>query len=145
LDEKIITTFSELYIPSKTLQYGNYELKLTVTMVNFPRVRSSSSVYVRITQSGIVANLIQLGTSMITRGYQQDLIFDPGTYSIDPDENIFNASVSNTPINILSNLCHISLFRRIGNTHIIVKFMICICLQIPSYQLIHLIHYVCPI
>jgi len=31
---------------------------------------------------------------MITTGYEQDLNFDPGTYSVDPDENSFNASVS---------------------------------------------------
>lgn len=31
---------------------------------------------------------------MITSGYEQDLKFNPGNYSIDPDENQFNASVS---------------------------------------------------
>ncbi len=94
LDPKIITTFSELYIPARTLIYGTYQLTLIVTMVNFPSLQTSSSIYVEITSSGITANLIQYGTSMVTSGNQQDLKLDPGTYSIDPDENVFNASVS---------------------------------------------------
>ena len=52
------------------------------------------SAYVKITPSGITANLVPYGTSMITRGHQQDLYLDPGTYSADIDGNVFNASVS---------------------------------------------------
>ena len=59
-------------------------------------VRSSSSAYVQIKSSGVIANLVALGTSMITSGYQQDLQLDPGTFSVDPDENVFNGSVSHT-------------------------------------------------
>jgi len=94
LDPTIITTLSELYIPARRLTYGTYELRLTVTMVNLPSLTTSSSVYVQITPSGITANLVQLGTSMITSGQEQDLKLDPGTYSVDPDEDVFNASVS---------------------------------------------------
>ncbi|UJR11342.1 hypothetical protein I4U23_015523 [Adineta vaga] len=86
------TTFSELYIPARTLLYGLYEIKLTVNMINLTNLSSSATVYVRITASGITANLIQFGTSMITRGNRQDLQLDPGNYSIDPDQNTFNAS-----------------------------------------------------
>ncbi|CAF4029339.1 unnamed protein product, partial [Adineta steineri] len=86
LNEKVMTTFSELYIPSRTLAYGVYQLTLTVTMIDSPNLKSSSSAYVRITATGITANLVQLGTSMITRGDQQDLLLDPGTFSVDPDE-----------------------------------------------------------
>ncbi|CAF3807836.1 unnamed protein product [Rotaria sp. Silwood1] len=92
LSEKVITTLSELYIPSRTLAYGTYELTLTVTMVDSPILKSTSSAYVRITASGITANLVQLGTSMITRGNQQDLLLDPGTFSVDPDEDSFDAT-----------------------------------------------------
>ncbi|CAF4019148.1 unnamed protein product, partial [Adineta steineri] len=92
LNEKVMTTFSELYIPSRTLAYGVYQLTLTVIMIDSPNLKSSSSVYVRITATGITANLVQLGTSMITRGDQQDLLLDPGTFSVDPDENIFDAT-----------------------------------------------------
>jgi hypothetical protein len=49
---------------------------------------------VRITPSGITANLVQLGTSMITSGYEQDLLLNPGSYSVDLDGNVFNESVS---------------------------------------------------
>ncbi|CAF1108215.1 unnamed protein product [Adineta ricciae] len=91
-DPTIITTFSELYIPSRTLPYGLYEIKLTVTMTNMTMLSTSATVYVQISPSGITANLIQYGTSMITRGHQQDLQLDPGSYSVDPDQDTFNAS-----------------------------------------------------
>ncbi|CAF0882123.1 unnamed protein product [Adineta steineri] len=92
LNAKISTTLNELYIPSRTLDYGIYELTLTVTMIESLNLKSSSSAYVRITATGITANLVQLGTSMITRGSQQDLQLDPGAYSIDPDQHSFDAS-----------------------------------------------------
>jgi hypothetical protein len=95
MDQSLITTLSELYIPSRTLAYGIYELKLTVTMSISSSLTSPASVYVQIKPSSIIPNLVQLGTSMITNGHQQDLLFNPGMFSIDPDSNTFNASVSN--------------------------------------------------
>ncbi|CAF0947824.1 unnamed protein product [Adineta steineri] len=92
LNEKVMTTYSELYIPARTLDYGVYQLTLTVTVIDSPNLKSSSSVYVRITATGITANLVQLGTSMVTRGDQQDLLLDPGTFSVDPDEDTFDAT-----------------------------------------------------
>ncbi|CAF4445943.1 unnamed protein product, partial [Adineta steineri] len=59
LNSKISTTLSELYIPSRTLDYGIYELTLTVTMIESLDLKSSSSAYVRITATGITANLVQ--------------------------------------------------------------------------------------
>jgi hypothetical protein len=59
---------------------------------------SSLSAYVTINPSGIIVNLIQLGTPMITLGYQQNLTLNPGLYSIDLDGYIFNASVSSKRI-----------------------------------------------
>jgi hypothetical protein len=94
LDSSIATTFSELYVPAQTIPYGIYQLILSVTMTASPDLSSSSSAYVLITSSGITANLIQFGTSMITRGYQQNLTLDPGSFSVDNDGNVFNASVS---------------------------------------------------
>ncbi|CAF3980133.1 unnamed protein product [Rotaria sp. Silwood2] len=92
LSEKVITTLSELYIPSRSLAYGIYEFKIIVAQVDLSSLISTASAYVRITPSGITANLVQLGTSMITRGSEQDLLLDPGTFSIDPDEDSFDAS-----------------------------------------------------
>lgn len=102
MDQTVITTSNELFIPAKTLVYGTYELMLTVTMFAIPHLSSSASAFVSITSSGIIANLVQFGTSMITHGYQQDLLLDPGTYSVDPDAITFNGSV-NLNINIHSN------------------------------------------
>jgi hypothetical protein len=90
----ISTTFSELFIPARFLPYGIYKLSLTITMVSIPSLISSASVYVEITRSGITANLVQFGTSLITSSPENDLILDPGRYSVDPDSNTFNASVS---------------------------------------------------
>ena len=87
----LITTSSELYVPARTLPYGVYQLELTVNMGS---LSLSSSVYAQVNPSGITANLIEYGASMITRGSQQDLQFDPGSYSADPDAETFNASVS---------------------------------------------------
>jgi hypothetical protein len=89
----IETKFSEIYIPSRTLDYGIYELKLTV-MITPLNLNSSTSAFVKIIPSGITVNLIELGTSMITRGHQQDLKLDPGSYSVDLDRDTFDANVT---------------------------------------------------
>ena len=92
-DSQIETTFSELFIPARKLPFGIFELELTITLNKYPSLNHSSSVYVEITPSGITANLVQLGTSMITSGFEQDLKLDPGTYSIDPDQLTFDSTV----------------------------------------------------
>lgn len=94
LDQTIVTTLTEIFIPAKTLTYGIYQLTLTVAMAAVPHLSTSVSAYVKITPSGITANLVAFGTSMITSGYQKDLLLDPGSYSVDPDAGIFNATVS---------------------------------------------------
>lgn len=90
VDPPLIRTASELYIPARVLPYGLYELQI---MVNTSQLISMSFAYVEITRSRISPNLIRYGTSKITRGSQQDLQFNPGSYSIDPDQETFNASV----------------------------------------------------
>ena len=89
-----MTTLSELFVPAKTFSNGIYQLTLTVSMIAASHLTTSASAYVRITPSGITANLVPFGTSMITRGYQQDLLLDPGIFSVDPDETTFITSVS---------------------------------------------------
>jgi hypothetical protein len=120
-DTTIIKTFAEIYIPSRTLAYGTYQLKLTVTMASAATMTSSMSAYVKITPSGITANLVPYGTSMVTRGREQDLTLDPGTYSADIDGNIFNASVSEE----VSLLDSFLLARRTGSISTIVASMAC--------------------
>ena len=63
-------------------------------MAQIPSLTVISTTYIDITPSGITANLIPYGTSMITRGNLQDLQLDPGSYSVDPDEDNFDPSVS---------------------------------------------------
>jgi hypothetical protein len=108
IDQKVETTFSELYIPPRMLPYGIYELKLTVTMTTSPNLTSSASIYVQIIPSNIIAaNLIQFGTSMITHGNEQDLILDPGRFSFDFDEEVFTANVSQNELLIFKILSSI--------------------------------------
>ena len=113
---------SELYIPGRTLSYGLYELTLNVTMVNMSNLTSSSSVYVQITPSGIIANLIQYGTSMITQ-VEVNRIFN----SIQENillilmNNVFNASVS---FNQNQHFLFLFSIDRIGNMNIIVGYMV---------------------
>jgi hypothetical protein len=90
----LVTTNSELFIAARSLDYGLYELTLTVTMFVSSRLNTSSSVYVQIDLSDMVANIFPLGTSSVTSSHNIDLVLDPGTHSMDPDSQTFNASVS---------------------------------------------------
>lgn len=105
---QIQTNFSELYVPARTLDYGIYELKLIVTTATYPQLTTSASAYVQINPSGITANMVPLGTSIITSGQSKDLLLDPGSYSVDPDAQIFNASVSD--INEKRTECFMKVF-----------------------------------
>jgi len=87
-------TLGELFIPSKILEYGIYQMKLTVKMSISPQLISSSITYVEIIPSSIQVQLIQFGPSIILHDQQQTLILDPGRFSIDPDQNYFNSTVS---------------------------------------------------
>ena len=94
LPSSIILTLSELFLPPRSLEYGTYELRLSVGISVAHEWTSTASVYVTIIRSPITPHLLPLGTSMITHGHGQDLLLDPGTYSFDPDALPFNASVS---------------------------------------------------
>ena len=100
----ITTTTNELYISARTLPFGLYEVELTATLGVSSNLRSSKSAYVRINPSGITANLVQLGTSMITSGADQDLHLNPGLHSLDLDEEQFNASVNHSRSYSLMNI-----------------------------------------
>lgn len=93
VDPSIDTTTSELMIPARALTYGLYQLVLTVTMNGKYYSVTKQSVYVKINPTGTTANLVPYGTSVITSGEERNLVLDPGTHSINPDENSFNASV----------------------------------------------------
>ena len=94
LNSTIITTSSELYIPSQTLSYGIYQFQLTVRMTNSSWLNVSKSTYIQIIPSNIIVNSFSSGILMITMGNAHDLLLDPGSYSVDLDNNIFNTNVS---------------------------------------------------
>ena len=91
--QTVVTSLSELFIPGRILPFGLYQFQLVVQSISSPSLIISSSAYAKINPSGITANPVPLGTSMITRGFKQALLLDPGSYSVDPDNPIFNASV----------------------------------------------------
>jgi hypothetical protein len=105
----VITTLSELYIPPETLDFGIYELKLTVTTTSSSNLTSTASVFIKIISLTIVVNLIQSEASLITNGYNQNLILNPGSYSVDLDGSGINASVSGNYINSLFSLLFIGM------------------------------------
>ena len=88
------TTLNDLLILARTLSIGLYELQLTVTIIDIPQLTSSSSVYIEIIQSIIMTNLVLYDTPMIKHDYQQNLILNPGEFSIDLNGIIFNTNVS---------------------------------------------------
>ena len=121
----IVTTSTDFYVPSRTLPFGLFELTLTVTMNISSRLTSSKSAYVRITPSGITPNLVPLGTSMVTSGSGQDLLFNPGLYSVDFDEDHFNASVSVLHVALCTAQFDDRDQSRIGTINITAVFMVC--------------------
>ena len=86
------TTGDELFIPSRTLPFGLYQLQLRVTLNISSSLSTTRSVFVRILPGKIVANLLPLGTSMVTSGSAAALQLNPGLYSLDLNANDFNAS-----------------------------------------------------
>jgi hypothetical protein len=88
-------TQNELYIQSHTLAYGIYEFNLTVTTISVSStMSSSSSIFVEITDSNIITNLVLFGKLTIKHNFEQALILNPGKYSTDPNQIIFDSNVS---------------------------------------------------
>ena len=106
MNSNLITTSNEYFLPARTLPLGLHQIELLVTMTipSSTSIYQSRSIYLLITPSGINANLVPLGTSMITNGLGQDLNLNPGEYSIDLDDDHFNASVGND-LSCLSPVC----------------------------------------
>jgi hypothetical protein len=85
---------NQLFIPAYSLFNGIYELKFTVTIIDVSPLFSSSSIYIKIIRPNIITNLLSFTAINITQSYQQELILNPGKYSIDLNAIIFNTSVS---------------------------------------------------
>ncbi|XP_063604126.1 uncharacterized protein LOC134779789 [Penaeus indicus] len=86
-------TKSILTVPPLTLNYGTYRFTYTVRItgdptdpldVSQPFVRSVDT-FVRITRSPLVVMMNKGGVSMITLGFNQTIVINPGEFSYDPD------------------------------------------------------------
>lgn len=84
---------SEIYIIAQQLPIGVYLFNFTVTMSSNSGFAASGYTYIQIVASDIQVNLLANGTSMITNGVTQSILFQPGVYSVDPDSNYFNPQV----------------------------------------------------
>jgi hypothetical protein len=85
---------SEIYIQSQQLPLGTYLFNYTVTMNSYTAFSAFGYTYVTVIASDIQVNLLANGTSIITSGVTQSILFQPGVYSIDPDSNYFNPNVN---------------------------------------------------
>lgn len=92
------STFSlihnDLYIQQYILLAGLYEVRSEVTFHGSLQFNSSSTAYIDIVSTGIIVNLFPLGTSIITRGDQQNVQLNPGLHTLDSDGIPFNTSVN---------------------------------------------------
>jgi hypothetical protein len=108
LTGKVDTGISEFYAAPQTLAYGRYQLTLHIQQGGNATLTSSSFVFIKIIPSVISPNSLPWGTSTISSSTHQDLLLDPGSYSINPDEQVFDATVSSrchTEINERTHDC----------------------------------------
>jgi len=87
-------TTSEIYISSQQLSLGTYLFNYTLSMNSKSSFTTSSYTYIKIISSDIEVNMLADGTSIITNGVTQSILFQPGVYSIDPDSTYFNPDVN---------------------------------------------------
>lgn len=69
-------------------------MELLVTSTDHPSLSTSSSVYIEISRSTIITNLISSNTLKVLHNYEEDLVLNPGEYSFDLNQNIFDRNVN---------------------------------------------------
>jgi hypothetical protein len=71
------------------LTFGIYKFELTLNLITLSKsLFSSESIRVKIVRTpSIIVNLIEFRTSEITLGQNQELLLEPGKYSVDEDGN----------------------------------------------------------
>ena len=84
---------SEIYIHSQQLPLGTYLFNFTVSMNTQTNFVGFGFTYITIVPSDLQVNMLPSGTSMITSGVTQSILFQPGVYTIDPDSNYFDPRV----------------------------------------------------
>jgi hypothetical protein len=94
-NEEIKTTLNEIYFPSKILTFGIYEFKLILNLtISLNSSLYSKSIRIEIVRSeNLIVNLIEFGTSEITLGENQQVLLEPGKYSLHDDGNEFIENV----------------------------------------------------
>ena len=92
-NQPIDISTNNLFIPARTLSNGIYEFKVTVSMIDYPAYTSTSSIYIEIGSFTLITNLVSFGASMITHHHQDNLTFDPGTFSFNLNPIPFNKTV----------------------------------------------------
>lgn len=86
---------SQFYLPSRQLSYGIYQIDFLVTMnISSSLFLSRRSAFIQVIQSNAIAYLIPSSNSLISQSSDEDLEFNPGLFSIDPDSFQFNSTVS---------------------------------------------------
>lgn len=80
---------SELIISAKRLSLGIYKIELTAQLITTSDTYvSSSTVYIQIIPSSLVYVFVTKSkTTVMTIGKNQDLLLEPGSYSVDGDGN----------------------------------------------------------
>ena len=126
LPTTINTRSTEFFAPPKSLPLGLYRLIYTVSLVQHPHLISTIQTHLRIRRTGITLNLLPYGTSTMSRGTQQEIFFNPGHYSLDPDQDTFDPSVcSQPPIILLFLFSEMMTYCRCGDTPITVDGSAC--------------------
>jgi len=85
---------SEIYLQGQALPLGTYLFNLTVSLSAVSGFATSAYTYINIIQSNLQVNLLSNGTSSITNGITQSILFQPGVYTVDPDSTYFDPTVN---------------------------------------------------
>ena len=84
---------NHVFIPAQTLSFGHYELRLTVKTLTSPPLTTTLIIDFDILPTNILTRLLPFDIPTITHHQQEDLLFDPGKYSIDPSTITFDSTV----------------------------------------------------
>jgi hypothetical protein len=85
---------NELFLPSKFLKFGFYEIKLKMILISSITLTLTESINIQIIPTNkIIVNLIQSEVSKITIGENQELFLEPSKYSFHQDGSEFIKNV----------------------------------------------------
>lgn len=85
------------------MKIGLYQIELTVQMKDFDRIQSSAYTFIQIRSSPL---FIELGTSFITIGKEQNLLVNPKKYSLSLSEQTFHEDVFDNLSLKMKSICN---------------------------------------